>query len=152
MLGQAHGSINAPAGFLETAPMIGVPHQISSLGRVHGLVSASLRSLADLLLGRVLALVGQVVRVSVLRGDLLYRVAELGGIHPQPALVDLILEHLTGVFLVHEFLHARRAQPLISEGCVLFALRCPFENDFVSAILRLRICCSFLALLYNTES
>ena len=132
--------------------MIGVSHRISSLGRVHGLVSASLRSLADLLLGRVLTLVGQVVRVSVLRGDLLDRVAELGGIHSQPALVDLILEHLTSVFLVHEFLHARRTQPLISEGCVLFALGCPFENNLISTILCLSIRSSFLALLYNTKS
>lgn len=51
----------------------------------------------------------------MVRHDFLQAVAKLGLLQSQHALVDLLLQHLSGVFIVHEFAHARREKALVVE-------------------------------------
>ena len=87
----------------------------------------SFGSLAHLLFRHILALIWQVVRVGILWSDFLDRVSKLGRIDSKHALIDLIFEHETCIFLVHKFLHAWCSESLVSEGGVLFTLLGSFK-------------------------
>ena len=94
--------------------------------------TVSFGTLAYLFFRHILALIWQVVRVSILRGNLLDRVSEFGRIDTKHALVDLVFEHEACIFLVHKFLHARCPKALISEGSVLFTLLRPLKLRLLS--------------------
>lgn len=81
--------------------------------------SVTLVALADLLLWGILALVGQVVGVRVLRRDLFDTVTELCCIDTQHRFIDLILEHIASIFLVHKFAHSWRPEALVAECGIL---------------------------------
>lgn len=81
----------------------------------------ALIALTDLLFGDVLTLIGQVVRVGVLGGDFFDRVTEFGSIDPEHALVDLVFEHETSIFLVDQFFHSRGSQSLVPKRGIFLA-------------------------------
>ena len=122
--------------------MMRVAHETGSWIAVHGWllrclssnVCLALGALAYLLFRHILALVWQVVGACVLRCNLLDRVSEFGCIYTKHAFIDLIFEHEAAIFLVDEFLHARRSESLIAEGGVLHAFGCLLELDFLGAI------------------
>ena len=112
---------------VELAPVMGASHHATVLSaatlRSMGTIGASvsLVALADLLFWRILAFVRQIVRVCVLRGDLLNAVPKFGRIHSQHRLVDLVFQHVPCVFFVHQFTHARSPQALVTERSILQA-------------------------------
>lgn len=144
-------TIDTATSVVETAARGRLAHRGRVLRLLHAVVNLALMApvalvaLADLLLGDVLALIGQVVRVCVLGCDLLNRVPEFRRVHAQHALIDLVFEHEATVFLVDQLFHPRGPQALVSKRRIFFTLLGFLKLDLLLGRLGYRLGLLFLA-------